>query len=210
MHGNSLTQQQNNDTLKCCVRFILLYVCMCHRLIETSNKYYNLLYARSQSEPSSWSLLQKTLLTQAARLAQKLTHANKLAPSVPGRHTAEIEDLALDHRFANNNTTSCLNGTDTCVYLRFNTFGGVLAVKSRLRGAALTFEVVKRFCWLTVPPCYSFSDCKPMLSVYLAGSCCPPPQQTTSRGSSSSICSVTASSSAALTAMYLYGRQRTV
>ncbi|CAK6972344.1 Hypothetical predicted protein [Scomber scombrus] len=51
--------------------------------------------------------------------------------------------------------------------------------------AALTFAVVEQhFCWLTVPPCYSCSA-KPMLSVYLAGSCYPPPHQTTSRGSSS-------------------------
>lgn len=44
------------------------------------------------------SLLQKTLLTQAASLAKELTLANKLTPKrepVPDRHTpTEIEDLA--------------------------------------------------------------------------------------------------------------------
>lgn len=54
----------------------------------------------------------ETVLTQAAGLAKELTLANQLAPkreSVPDRHTTEIEDLALDPGFHNENTLSPLN-----------------------------------------------------------------------------------------------------
>lgn len=50
--------------------------------------------------------------TRAAGLAKELTLANKLTAKrqpEPDRHTAEIEDLASDHGFHNENTASRLN-----------------------------------------------------------------------------------------------------
>lgn len=84
--------------------------------------------------------------------------------------------------------------TNACGYLRFNTFGRVLAVKFRLSEAALTFAIVKQhFCWLTVPPCYSCSANQCRVFIWLVAILSSPHTHATPHhgGSTSAMSSVT-------------------
>lgn len=72
------------------------------------------------------------------------------------------------------------SSANACSYLQINTFGRVLAVKSRLPEVALTFAVVKQhFCWLTVPPCYSCSANQYWVFIWLVLLSSPTPNHIT-------------------------------